>query len=140
MASDINSCCFSGRLTRDSELKYAQGGQAICKFGLACGEEYKDKKHTSFLDCVIFGKRAEALQKHLTKGTALTVVARCKVDSYEKDGQKRYRTEFIINELAFGGGGSGGGGGRRREEPRGAYDDVPGFSDSDDEPPSSIPF
>jgi single-strand DNA-binding protein len=138
MASDINSCCFSGRLTRDAELKFTQGGQAVCKFGLACGEEYKDKKHTSYLDCVIFGKRAEVLQKHLTKGTALTVVTRCKIDSYEKDGQKKYRTEFIVNELAFGGGGNGGGGGGAQRQQSSGYDDSPeAFGDDED---SSIPF
>lgn len=103
MANDINVVTLSGNLTRDAELKYTNGGMAICEFALAVngskkqGDEWVNEAH--FFDCTMFGRQAEAVQKYLTKGKSVVISGRLKQDRWEKDGQKRSKVGVNVNDL-----------------------------------------
>ena len=103
MSSDINTVALTGRLTRDAEIRYGGSGTAFCNFSLANGysrkqgEEWKDE--TNFFDCVLIGKRAEALHKYLVKGKQIAVKGRIQQDRWEKDGQKRSAVKVMIDDL-----------------------------------------
>lgn len=113
MASDIAVCTIVGRLVRDAELKYTNSGAAVCNFSMASnwsrkkGEEWVEE--VSYFDFVMFGRRAESLHKHLTKGTKLAIAASPRQERWEKDGQKQSRVKFYVDDLNFAGGKSEGG-------------------------------
>ena len=118
MAEGLNRVMLLGNLGADPELKMTSGGQAVLKLRLATSETYLDRnkvrqERTEWHSVVVWGKRAEALGKFLTKGSRLFVEGGLRTSSYEdKDGNKRYRTEIVASNIILsGGGGRGGGGG-----------------------------
>ncbi len=118
MASDINTAALSGRLTRDAELKYANSGTAICRFSVANNYSKKQgdgwTEEVNFFDCVMFGRRAEALQKYLIKGTMLFLQCQARHNRWQnKEGQNRSKVEFVVDSLRFGGGRGDGNGGQQ---------------------------
>ncbi|MBS2016056.1 MAG: single-stranded DNA-binding protein [Deltaproteobacteria bacterium] len=131
MAEGLNKVMLLGNLGADPELKMTQGGQAVLKLRLATTESYLDRNNTrqertEWHSVTLWGKRGEALAKFLTKGERIFVEGSLRTSSYEKDGEKRYRTEINANNIILagrgkgagdemGGGGGGGGGGRRYE-------------------------
>jgi single-strand DNA-binding protein len=130
MAEGLNRVMLLGNLGADPELRMTSGGQAVLKLRLATSETYLDKnrqrqERTEWHNVVIWGKRAEALAKILTKGTRIFVEGGLRTSSYEdRDGNKRYRTEVVSTNILLqgsgggggrGGGGGGGGGGGFRE-------------------------
>jgi len=113
MANDINTVALSGRLTRDAELKFTNGGAAICKFAIASNYSRKNRdqweEKANFFDCVMFGKRAEKLQQYLTKGKLLFLQCEARQNRWQnQEGQNRSKVEFVVSSLSFGGGNSGG--------------------------------
>lgn len=151
MADGLNRVMLLGNLGADPELKMTGGGQAVLKMRLATTESYLDRnrtrqERTEWHNVVVWGKRAEALSKFLTKGTRLFVEGGLRTSSYEdRDGNKRYRTEVVANNIILSGRGSGGGGPRGGEEgagssppsgsPGGNYEDADyGAGDDDDIP------
>ena len=130
MASDINHVVLIGRLTRDAELKYTNGGTAVTKFSLAnnqsrkSGDQWTEEVH--YFDVTLWGRSAEAVTKYLTKGKQVAVDGRLQQERWEKDGQKHSRVSITANnvELLGSGSGQGGGGGRggpaeRQDAPEG---------------------
>jgi single-strand DNA-binding protein len=122
MAEGLNKVMLLGNLGQDPELKLTQGGQALLKLRIATTESYQDKagqrqERTEWHSVTLWGKRAEALAKFLTKGTTVFVEGSLRTDSYEKNGEKRYQTvvnatNIILTGRRGGGeGGEGGGGG-----------------------------
>jgi single-strand DNA-binding protein len=121
MAEGLNRVMLLGNLGADPELRMTQGGQAVLKLRLATSETYVDKnrqrqERTEWHNVVIWGKRAEALAKILTKGSRIFVEGGLRTSSYDdRDGNKRYRTEVVCSNILLqgsgGGGGSRGGGG-----------------------------
>ncbi|MBN2193159.1 MAG: single-stranded DNA-binding protein [Polyangiaceae bacterium] len=117
MAEGLNRVMLMGNLGADPELKMTSGGQAVLKMRLATSETYLDRnrvrqERTEWHNVVVWGKRAEALGKFLTKGSRLFVEGGLRTTSYEdRDGNKRYRTEIVANNIILAGGGGGGGGG-----------------------------
>lgn len=103
--------CFGvGRLTRDPELRYTTGGNAVCNFGMAFNESYKKQsgekvEETNFFDYEIWGKRAEVINEYCSKGDQLLVEAKAKQDTWETDGQKRSKVVFKVLDFEFIGGG-----------------------------------
>lgn len=95
----MNKVIVIGTLTRDSELKYSQNGKPICTFSIAVNEFIKGEKTVQFFNIVSFG--AENLSAYLVKGTKVGIVGKLSNSSYEKDGQKVYKTEIIAD--SFGG-------------------------------------
>lgn len=113
----LNKVMLIGNLGMDPELKYTQGGAAILRMRLATTERYVTKggekqERTEWHTVIMWGNRAEALQKFLTKGQTVYIEGRIQTRPWEdKDGNKRSTTEIVANELLFLGGGRGGGGG-----------------------------
>lgn len=113
MAEGLNRWMGLGNLAADPELRASGGGQSVLKLRLACSESYLDKSNTrqertEFVSITIFGKRGEALAKILTKGDRIFVEGSLRTSSYEKDGEKRYRTEIVASNVILGGGGKRG--------------------------------
>jgi single-strand DNA-binding protein len=122
MAEGLNRVMLLGNLGADPELRVTPGGQAVLKLRLATNESYLDRNNvrqerTEWHRVTIWGRRAEALGKLLTKGDSLFIEGRLQTSSYEKNGEKRYSTEVVANNVILSGrgGGRGEGGGAPRE-------------------------
>lgn len=93
MADDINKVMLVGRLTRDAELMYTNSGYALCKFSLAVnrrrkqGDQWVDE--ANYFDLNLWGRRGEALNSYLTKGTQVAVEGQLRQERWEQDGMKR---------------------------------------------------
>lgn len=115
MAEGLNRVMLFGNLGADPELRVTPGGQAILKLRLATNESYMDRNNvrqerTEWHRVTIWGRRAEALGKILTKGDSLFVEGRLQTSSYEKNGEKRYSTEVVASNIVLPGRGRGEGG------------------------------
>lgn len=117
MAEGLNKVLLIGNLGLDPELKYTQGGQAVLRMRLATTERYGNKagerqERTEWHTVIVWGNRAEALNKFLHKGKTIYVEGRLQTRQWEdKDGGKRSTTEIVANQiLLLGGGGRGEGG------------------------------
>lgn len=108
MSRDLNLCQFIGRLGRDPETKYLPSGDAVTNISIACGWKTKEKEGTEWVPIVFFGKLAEIAAKYLVKGSQVYVSGRYRTQSWEKDGQKHYRTEVVADQLQMLGGKGGG--------------------------------
>ena len=103
----INKVLISGNLTRDAELNQTRGGTAVCKFGVAVNERRKNQNgewedYANFVDCTLFGRRADALAQYLTKGTKVAIEGRLRYSSWQdKDGQKRSKLDVTVDEIEF---------------------------------------
>lgn len=111
MAEGLNRVTLLGNLGADPELRYGQNAeQAVLRLRLATTESYFDKKtndrkeRTDWHNVTVFGKRGEALQKILSKGSTILVEGRLQTSSYDKDGQKHYRTDVIATNIVLTGG------------------------------------
>ena len=116
MAEGLNKVMLLGNLGADPELKVTQGGQSVLKLRLATTETYLDRnktrqERTEWHQITLWGPRGEALAKFLTKGERIFVEGRIQTSSYEKDGEKRYRTEIVATNIILSGGGKSRGGG-----------------------------
>jgi single-strand DNA-binding protein len=112
--SDLNSVNLIGRLTRDAELKYTNGGTAVCKFAIAVNRKKKDGENwvdeASFFDIVLWGRQGEALNQYMVKGKQVGVKGELRQERWEQDGQKRSRIEVVAMDIQLLGGGNNSGG------------------------------
>lgn len=99
----MNKCLFIANLTKDPELRFIPAsGMAVCKFSLAINDGYGEKKTVSYINCVAFGKTAEAVANYTGKGSKVAVESRVKTGSYDKkDGTKVYTTDFMVDKIEF---------------------------------------
>lgn len=102
----MNKVILMGRLTRDPEVRYSQGenAMAIARYSLAVDRRSRrDEGDTAdFPNCVAFGRSAEFAEKYLRKGTKILVEGRLQTGSYtNKDGVKVYTTEVIVEQQEF---------------------------------------
>jgi len=130
---DVNHVILLGRLTRDAELKYTAGGQAVCKFSIAVnrrkknGDQWEDE--ANFFDIVIWGKQGETLNQYLKKGKMVAVDGELRQDRWQQDGQNRSKVEIIASFLQLLGGGGG----------QGNYQDRQGSSQQSYDGPQDSP-
>ena len=105
----INNCVFSGNIGKDCEVKFTKNGKAIASFSLPVKSGWGENETTSWINCKLFGKRAEGkLPQHLLKGTKVTVSGALQVDEWEgQDGQKNKMVTLLVNDVDFGGTGGG---------------------------------
>jgi len=89
-----------GRMTGKVEIRATEKGESIGRFTLAIQRD-KDREEADFLRCVVFGKTAEILEKHTDKGSKIGITARVRTGSYEKDGEKKYTTDFTVMRFDF---------------------------------------
>lgn len=98
----INKVVFSGNLTRDCELRRTQSGVAVANYTIAVNEKYKDKQSGEivdkaiFVDCHLWGNRAEALEQYLSKGSKVVVAGKLEQSHWE-DKQGNKRISFYVN-------------------------------------------
>lgn len=101
----MNKVIISGRLTRDPEVRYSQGENsvAIARFTLAVDRRIKKEgDNADFITCIAFGKSAEFFEKYVKQGTKMAIVGRIQTGSYtNKDGQKVYTTDVVVEESEF---------------------------------------
>ena len=112
--ADINHVVLVGRLTRDAELKYTAGGQAVCKFSVAVnrrrknGDQWEDE--ANYFDVVLWGRQGESLNQYLLKGKSIGVDGELRQDRWQQDGQNRSKVEIVANNIQLLGGSPGGNG------------------------------
>ena len=97
----MNSCNFTGRLTKDPELKTTQSDKKYIRFCLAV-DGIKDKdgnKTADFVDCIAWNKSAEIIAQYARKGSKLGVSGRLHTTTSEVNGEKRKYTEIVVNEF-----------------------------------------
>lgn len=101
----LNRVVLIGRLTKDPELRYTQSGVAVATFTLAVDRNYKNasgERETDFIPCVTYRQQAELCANYLSKGKLASVDGRVQVRSFEgKDGQRRWVTEVISENVQF---------------------------------------
>jgi len=103
----INRVNISGNLTRDPEMRATQSGTQILTFGVAVNDRRRNPQtgewedYPNYIDCVVFGNRAEALQRFLSKGAKVAVEGKLRWSQWERDGQKRSKIEVIVDEVEF---------------------------------------
>ncbi len=104
----INRVNISGNLTRDPELRVTGSGTSILSFGVAVNDRRRNPQsgewedYPNFVDCVVFGARAEPLSRFLSKGAKVAVEGKLRYSSWEtKDGQKRSKLEVVVDEVEF---------------------------------------
>ena len=102
----MNKAILVGRLTRDPEVRYAQGegAMAVARYTLAVDRRFKrDNEPTAdFIPCVVFGRSAEFAEKYFRQGMRVSVSGRIQTGSYtNKDGARVYTTEVIVEEQEF---------------------------------------
>lgn len=106
MAS-YNKVLLMGNLTRDVELKYTPGNQAVANIGLAVNRRYKtaegeQREETTFVDCEAWGRTAEVMNQYLAKGRPVFVEGRLKLDTWtDKDGGKRSKHRVVVENFQF---------------------------------------
>lgn len=108
----LNRVMLLGNLGSDPEYRVTQGGQSVLNLRLATSEKYLDRdkqrqERTEWHNVVIWGNRADALSKILTKGSRIYVEGALRTTSYEKDGGKRYKTEIVASNILLQGGAAG---------------------------------
>ena len=137
MAS-YNKVIMMGNITRDIELSFTPAQTPIAKFGLACNEKYKGqdgqpKEKTCFVDCVMFGKRAEVINKYFKKGDPILIEGKLDFRQWEtQEGQKRSKHGINIMDFSFVGG-------KQEAKPQAKPEaDVPDFGSPEDD--TDIPF
>lgn len=100
----MNSVQLVGRLTRDPEMRYTDGGSAIAKFSLAVDRRHKSENGPTadFPNCVAFGRTAEFIEKYFRKGMRMGCQGRIQTGSYtNNDGQKVYTTDVVVESCEF---------------------------------------
>jgi single-strand DNA-binding protein len=103
----LNRVFILGRLGKDPELRYLENKTAVCKFNVATSEKRTDKKTNETIETTewhritIWGKIGETVHKYLKKGDGALFVGKNRTSSYDKDGQKHYATEVVVNEVHF---------------------------------------
>lgn len=111
MARGINKCIIVGTLGKDPEIKYTQSGSAVANISVATNESWKDKntgeavEKTEWHRIVIFGKLAEIAGKYLKKGSQAYFEGKIQTRKWQdQNGQDRYTTEIVANEMQMLGG------------------------------------
>jgi len=154
MAKGVNKVLLLGNVGKDPEIRATTGGTTVASFSLATADRQKDQTgawqdKTEWHNLVAFNRTAEIVRDYVKKGTQLYIEGKIQTRSWDdkESGQKKYRTEILVNELTLlggrEGGGAGGGGGRsntasfdRAPAPQTGGDDFGGQGITDDD----IPF
>ena len=108
----MNNVCLMGRLTRDAELRYASNTEmAILRFNVAVDRRLSKEKRmeaennnqptADFINCIAFGKTAEFIGQYFGKGNKIAITGHIQTGSYEKDGQRIYTTDVVVDSFDF---------------------------------------
>lgn len=141
----MNKVILMGRLTRDPEVRYTDGQEpmAIARYTLAVDRRRRsgndEEQSADFIPCVAFGKSGEFAEKYLHKGTKMLVTGRIQTGSYtNKEGQKVYTTDVVIEDQEFAESKNSNQGGN--SESSGSQDAGDGFMNIPDGIDEELPF
>ena len=101
----INRVTISGNLTREPELRRTQSGTSVLSMGVAVNDRRKNQQtgewedYANFVDCTLWGNRADALAQYLHKGSKVAIEGKLRWSQWERDGQKRSKLEVVVDEL-----------------------------------------
>ncbi len=141
MAKGVNKVLLLGNVGKDPEIRATAGGMTVASFTLATADRTKDAQgnwadKTEWHNLVAFQKTAEVVRDYVKKGTQLYIEGKIQTRSWDdkESGQKKYRTEIIVNDLTLlgskGGGGESSGGGYSKSNTA-SYDQRPPASQPD---------
>lgn len=115
--SDINVCTFTGRVTRDAQLKTSSNNKSYCTFSIANNIGYGEYASTVFIDCTIWGARGESLAQYLTTGQLIGVSGELKLGKWTgKDGTEKSSLQLNVQSIQLLGG-------KKKEAQDTGYDD-----------------
>jgi len=103
----INKLLVTGNLTRDPELRQTPSGASVLSFGIAVNDRRRNassgewENYANFVDCSIFGARADALSRILVKGMKVAIEGKLRYSSWERDGQRRSKLDINVDEIEF---------------------------------------
>lgn len=100
----LNTVCLIGRITHDLELRSTPSGVSVIRFTIACDRSYQPKgqeRQADFIDCIAWRGTAEFIAKHFCKGSLIAIEGSIQTSNYEKNGEKRKRTEVVCNNVSF---------------------------------------
>ncbi len=125
--ANYNRVILVGNLTRDPEIRYIPSGMAVCDIGVAVNDKFKNAKgewveQATFVDVTLWGRTAEVAGEYLSKGSQVLIDGRLKLDTWEKDGEKKSKLKVTCLQMQMLGtrqGGGGGSGGAARGAPQG---------------------
>lgn len=101
----INRVMLTGNLTRDPDLRVTQTGMPVLSFGIAVNDRRRNpqtgewEEYTNFIDCTMFGRRAESVTKFLSKGIKVAIEGKLRWSQWEKDDEKRSKIIVIAHDL-----------------------------------------
>lgn len=106
MSNDINRVTLIGRLTKDPDLRYTQGGTSVASFSIANNRSYtaqnEKKEQVSYFNCVAWGKSGEVIAQYGKKGNRIGIEGRLQQRSWQdQSGQKRNTTEIVVENFQF---------------------------------------
>lgn len=120
----INRVVISGNLTRDPELRSTPGGTQVLSLSVAVNDRRRNPQtsewedYANFVDCKMFGARAESVSRFLSKGQKVCIEGKLRYSSWERDGQKRSKLEVVVDDIEFMSSGQGGNGSGGYASPR----------------------
>ena len=112
----INKVMITGNLTRDAETRTTQSGTSVTTIGVAVNDRTRNQTtgewedYPNFINCVIFGRRGEAISQYLTKGLKVAIEGKLRFSQWEREGEKRSKLDVIVDEIEFMSSKSGGSG------------------------------
>lgn len=108
----INSVVISGNLTRDPELRTTNTGTKVLGFCVAVNDRCRNPQtqewedYPNFIDCVLFGPRAESVANYISKGSKVAIQGKLRWTQWERDGERRSKIEVIVDQIEFMSGGA----------------------------------
>lgn len=147
----VNKVILVGNLGANPEMRFTQGGQAVANLRIATTERWTDKngqkqEATEWHRVVVWGKQAEIMGQYLTKGRQVYIEGKIRTRQWQdQQGQKRYSTEVVAQNIQMlgsrdGSGGPGGGGGGRDEMNAATIPPDDALNDFGGAPDDDIPF
>ncbi len=143
----MNKVILMGRLTRNPEVRYGSGenSTAVARYTIAVDRRFKrdGEQNADFIGCVAFGRNAEFAEKYLRQGTKIVLTGRIQTGSYtNRDGQKVYTTDIVVEEQEFAESKSAAGNGDQGNyiRPSSSASDVDGFMNIPDGIDDRLPF
>ena len=103
----INRVNITGNLTRDPELRATQSGSQVLSFGVVVNDRRRNPQtgewedYPNYVDCTMFGTRAEAVGRYISKGSKVAIEGKLRYSSWERDGQRRSKLEVIVDDIEF---------------------------------------
>lgn len=97
----INRVMLTGRLTREPEPRYTAGNTLMVTLNLAVDDGYGDKRKSYFFNAVAWRVTAEYIVRNAHKGDLVAITGKLQERQWEKDGQRKFRTEIVIDDIVF---------------------------------------